>query len=1555
MSDTHSTPAITRPSAVSRTSADAATRFDFKAAVARQFAGRPTLRDVLDARLLALLKKKYPVLARVTPALTTSNALELLVPDPTHASWQRKPLLDVTLQAMLDGARLGLDPVHGRPFGFSLATPHVFPDESDRFEYLHISGNDAELDDLLLTLPEYWCQAQVDYWCAAGSAGASRDRWLQLVLKMALLQNLPLQNLDTYQQRLVHGLLGPVTQPPSTFAVTADMALKGERFSEMQTGLLVTGEWDEREVVLWCLPSSVIRAFDSLDDFAVALGHELGKRHLFDEMAWHRQALEGDVFAQQAALMLESMLARAQRCMGSRTKSAAEKASLIDALSDPAHWFIEGYHEAPGRQALLPPGVANAGPTSRFAYQDAVFEMALTQATSKGAGALEGIQDLRSYTRENVRQALLNDYPHAVGFSSDDVLLQLALAQGVPGGAGTGTGGGEPLVPMGEKSLTDFAIGNLGSLHGCVITGVKYRHDSSSLPTLTADYLRSLIQQVDIGGHYPTYVVQSMDAQQGRARRVECIGKEWRQALLFSALGARADGKLGDVGLQVVTDYVRGLSGATTKLMPLAYTDAGQSSQYDVVHGMYVLKCEAPARVILYRPLYGDRAVREFGDIKALELGIRQSSSLRTSVLQWMDRAARDHYHSDLTADTHLVHIGIDPGLLPEPAELAQRFWLGDVDSKLYNANRDWLVAIAEKEAPSTARSRWEILEKSAWLLFQTAAPLLRGPVATVAWLSQTIVSLSADISAVQEGDEFEVSQAVVDLLLNVGMTLLHLRLPRVDLGRPESLPGLAGELPGYPERWDAPVEPTQGKVGLPGPVTDTELDFSWRGNAGFNWIAPQQRQVLRELRVTVDLNGVEPLKQGETRGLHEIDGRFYAVMASDIYPVGLFEGGVRIVDALGQPQAWIKWQAGAWRIDTSIRLAGGGPKTRRQLKQEENEREVKRLMDEDRRLITEMNALDIDYQKHLGAFKKASESLKTLEAKAPRDDADETQLTVLKSLRSQARMRVVGDLKVMVKKGIEHDKVVTAIESIRVCDPDLPDSITKQRNATREELISRCEVYYNELTNLINDAQVPTLIDQMAALPVSPEEIERYRSTYSTLEAVITWEGELLTLSREFDALLEDTLKDDSIKFKQGNKHAELTQIIEHRRLTTIDVAFRRLLDLAEASLDRLAGVDEGVLINFDDYLAGADLASAGAAHGDLAGSDLSLSERIDVLTGVVEAYDQAEDMSKYLASLGGSAIRPQRLQQYREALITLKKDATAALEEAVRELQLAEKSPLRPAVHAMRGGKRRMVKTPLGRCFVVQQRKVDGEDVVQEMDSRGTVLKTCRPQGDDLFENVPPQVPQPASVIDSSRLIGEGRKLVGEVELVIKMAKTYIDSDEPSGLSTVIDFHIEKLGKVKGQLSAVEPQHDLLEQLDEGISRLDMSRQDLLQALYLSTSHPSAESLRFLLAREQVTVARLPERIRLDDKDYLDTYEVRRKAQSQGRPGDGLWEVHLHYPALDTPRREFSKGHLKLWTQRKLGRNAQLRAGIERNELLLIYRGDVRLAQVEDLLPFD
>jgi len=63
-------------------------------------------------------------------------------------------------------------------------------------------------------------------------------------------------------------------------------------------------------------------------------------------------------------------------------------------------------------------------------------------------------------------------------------------------------------------------------------------------------------------------------------------------------------------------------------------------------------------------------------------------------------------------------------------------------------------------------------------------------------------------------------------------------------------------------------------------------------------------------------------------------------------------------------------------------------------------------------------------------------------------------------------------------------------------------------------------------------------------------------------------------------------------------------------------------------------------------------------------------------------------------------------------------------------------------------------------------------------------------------------------------------------------------------------------------------------------------------------------------------------------------------------------LWEVHFHYPAATTPVSEFSRGHLKLWSQRKLGRQAQMRAATSGRELLDIYRAELRLRDIEGVI---
>jgi hypothetical protein len=483
-----------------------------------------------------------------------------------------------------------------------------------------------------------------------------------------------------------------------------------------------------------------------------------------------------------------------------------------------------------------------------------------------------------------------------------------------------------------------------------------------------------------------------------------------------------------------------------------------------------------------------------------------------------------------------------------------------------------------------------------------------------------------------------------------------------------------------------------------------------------------------------------------------------------------------------------------------------------------------------------------------------------------------------------------------------------------------------------------------------------------VAVRPESEDEIRQYKAFLTSLEKVVGWEVDLVEMSGKLDVLLEETLKDRSIVFKdesgaKANKDKQLGEIVAQRRETKIDVEVRLLTDLAELSLDRLAQVDASVLEQFHNYLAGDGIKSAGAAHGDLAGSNLSLPEQIELLSGVVEAYDETLVLVDYLGAVGGAAIKADKLQLFKTTLTGLKNAAELELSQAVREKELEVPRLSRPPLYAARGGRRRLVRTHQGRSVLAEELEVDGKPVVQQRESRtGRVLKSFHLRGADWVENDTVTLDEALPVSPKHPDIGRkrARALMGEVDAVIKLAHKY-SPDEPLGLSSVIEGHTEKLKEALATLPRSAPDDELIEELDGNIRRLSNARRDMLTTLHLNTRHPTANSLRFLYQEQRITIARTQHRKALSSSDYLDVYEVRRLPEAGQTKGDGLWEAHFHYPNAATPARQFSKGHLKVWWQRKLGREAQLRAASIGKDFLEIYRSELRLHDVEDIMPFD
>lgn len=1554
---------------------------DFSTAVALQFATRPTLREITGQRALHILVARYPLITSAYPDLVSAAPLYLMRPNG-YGGWGVVPLVDVLLQALFSGQSLDFSDVNGLDHRLSLHPPQRF-DASQSIEATQdiaqvrivLDRLSGDFNDLLALLPELFRQALVEYWRAPSSAQVSRDRWLQQTLRTALLHNLGLQQLDAQEQACVRGLVAGASQAPPVFLVEVACERGGVRHTRTLPNLLVMGEWDERTVILWCAPSSVVRGFDSLDTFAQALQQEMAEQMRFDSMLFNRFELQGDVFAVQSAVLLDNMLATLDPTSVRASGGLQAQEQAFAALSDLSGTFIKGYVDHAGDAGVaLPRWLEQASSADCFEYQRAMLDLAADQAASGGASALAGILDLRAYARERLREQLLEDHPDEANYFPDDLLLTLSTARGVPGGAGTGTGDG--VVERRTLTLTEFAIGNLASLQGATLSAISHREQQLVMDWMTPQYLRQLVETVDIGGNYPRYVAQALDDPL-RPERVRHFAREWRAHLLFTALKAKLDGVISAAAYQCAADYSRGRIDAqlpSAMLMPLAFRAEAQATQVDSVVGMFVLYGVEPNVTLLYRPLYAEQPILEFPSPDAMMAAIREQGALQQTILTWMTPAARRVYDHGGFTEPHLLRPIDDTLQVPErpgPARFAAQFWHRDVDARLYAANRQLLLELADRQSISNAESRWAILTQGAWLLFDVVTLVLRGPVASLAWMVQAIATLDSDLPLLTRGTASERSRAVLDLLLNTGMALLHLHLPQVALTA--QVPAPASRVP----VGQSVVAPRQGRVHLPGTLGErpfSRLDFSWRGVQGFNVLDAQQRAALRQLRCDASLMGLRPEATGAAQGLYRIGTDYYAALGGDVYRVELSEQGARIVDAAGTPGPWLDYTLGQWRVDGGLRLRGGGPKRRVDAVRQQNQEDFAALQLQEISQVRQHNTLTRVFELGNQKMRTQAEQLDKLQALRERSLDQpggeallvtlDARITQAKASLDQVKEQVLDDLHALIESGIRLDAVLGQMVEPRFASQQTAPLVRQQRSSIRQELIDQSVVYYNEAVKHINALDAATSFNNVAVRPETPAERSQYHALRGLLDKEVGLLGELLQVSQSLDELLPQTLRDDEIVFKSEdgdrlNKEMQLGGIMERRRLNEIDLRVRRLMDLAELSLDRLSGVDEKVLVQAFAYLAGADLKSACSAHAELAGYDLALPERLTVLGGVLEDYSIAGARAAYLANTGGAAMNPGRLQQYQEALATLAQSAERDFAEAVREQELAQVRAPQPRLYQQRPGRRRVVQTQSGRSVIGQEVDIDGTPVIQQHEAAGSgVLKTFHRQGSQWVEDAPvdplEEVLSPVPG-DAGQAIAKARTVLAQVDSVIGLAKRYIRSDEPIGLSSVLEGHVDKLREALGALQRARGSDELIEQLGENIERLQGVQRDLLSSLYLTTSHPTASSLRFLLEEQQVTIRRTVQRKSLSATDFLDVYEIRRLPKRGKAQGEGLWEAHFHYPGEATPGREFVKGHLKLWSQRTLGREAQMRAAVSGHDLLAIYRGDLRLSQVEGVIPFD
>lgn len=1534
--------------------------FDFQYAAARQFSDRPTLRQVASRQLLKVLLTELPWLAYVTPALSDADPLMLDSPDPATPYWTTQSLLDRVLEALLGPGELDLEPIGERHYNLGLTADYRFAGSDSEFATRQLAGLSAPLNELLEQLPQRFCEAQLDYWRAKGCAGVSRDSWLQLLLRTALLRGLPLQGLDKEEQACLRGLISGGEDQPLVFVVQAKLESGSLHFQEKLSSLLVMGESDARQMVLWCAPSGIVRSFASLSAFGEGLRDELAQRYSFDSLSWTRCSVEGNVFAQQVSLLLDGMFERVDLLRHDNFADIDELERCYAWLSDPAAWFLR--YEDETAAVVPPPGITASAPQDSFACRAALLQLALHHMDADGVSALDGIQPLTEYASQKLSERIAED--HGDDTSPDDLLLDLYLARGVPGGAATGAGGGEPLVFVGSKTLTQFAIDNLASLKGAFIKQIRRKDGKASPAWLTATAAAQLVTELDIGGRYPAYVAAQLNDPAGRAERVVRFGKAWRSAFLASALTGKLDDRVSETGLQCVVDFCAGHVDPQTPRMtifPLAFRRSSTSTHRDAVRGMYVLYCAEPRRVLLYRPLYRQHTVCEYASLDALLEHVRDSSLLQASILDWMEPGARSVYEQGGFTEPHIVSVGIDPYALPErpaPALLDIKFWRNDLDERFYKANADLLIELADLQSTSTAESRWALLTEGAWLLFDVVTLAVRGPVATAAWLVQLLTSLQHDLTALEQGSDFDRPAAVADLLLNLSMVLLHAHQPNLE-GSREVLPGTfsfegaRGQTGVFSEVAVKPIE--QALI----PLVGKAIDFSWRGQQGFNWLPPAQRKQLQAMRSSVSVNGLRPLPEGMNTGLYHIDDNYYVAMSGDVYRVEVLPEGVRVVDGKGASGPWLIFANGVWRIDTALRLAGGAPGAAARIAAR-----FSAMHTQVTRLDLEIANVRLDVAKagsdvvsagrELEAVQRLRSGLQTQIGSAPATEElsglqslalkyDE-KIAALKTRIVQARELAATSLEEAVRKGQDRLGLLSTMAEAKYATPrriGAWDPVLEEHQATtRVDLIRDSQFVFNEFQTLADYPQLSVLQSNLDGTPLA-EVGEQYAALRDRLAIVADYQDRMLAMRIVLDDLLASSPDELVISSVIPEHQQTVGQLISERKFTTIQLRFHQVQNLADLALHLDAASGQQAVAAYRDELVGLSLRSAADAHGELDLANLSSEDQVVILQEAWDEYSAALLNSARMLRDGGELIEPAMLERYRQHVEQLKRDAGQRLVAALQQPALdaaGKRVPYRVSTE-----QQRVVRNREGQLMIGTQVEIDGQPVVEVREGfSGQMLATFDLVEGQWVQRVSkrPSLTEHSAPSDLPMWV---QALLDESATVRAKASDYVENDiKGSLLAQLFDQQLEKLDKAVDVVRDAGGNDALIRSLERDADTLRHEKRLQLTMLYTDTHYPSAEALRFLHGEGLIRVE-YTGRQTMQDGSVFDEYRIVRLPSKRN-----LWAAHFHLPTHDANAEDFTVGHLKTWSQRRLSSRLAAIAGQR------LHRGKLTLEQARGIIPF-
>ena len=1555
-------------------------------AVAHQFDTRPTLRSVVSGMLEEAIKSLYPTLA--------FNPAEAAVAEPISDNppqYRLTPLLDIALRHLTTGGDLDFTDKHALPCTLvDPATGHTLkpgPSPDALMPGIDMQAIELAIRSLRAPLKKTFEQALLKHFMGSADAhsqGANRWRWLSDTLRDTLTtaalkqpglnarQRETLDQVLTYPDR-AQRQAAKGDAAAQVFILDSSVSHAGGNASQLTPDLLITRQVDGRTQVLHATAAGVVTPYDSLHAFGQAWGKKMGDAFVFDTLNWKRQEPAGNIFDTQAAVILNAMVENVASIEVPTTGSLEALEQAFTQASDPSPWFVGAY--APDARELerlheqLPTWFGSASAAERDTYRQHALALASSVRRNNGRTFLDGIPDIRTYAEQQLDQHLAGK-----GYTAKDVEVVFKVPVGDMG---------SNYLERVKMSLVDMALENLSGLpkgemevhlHG-------QRVSDASLPKM----LKDLINTVDIGGHYPELLKRELldDSPAARDRLVRFIEQVPLQ-LAMQALELKLKGEAGITAqghafIEAVTQPGAGskwVDGQEITVRPLAFVRKPGATP-DVVANMFIIEPLAndSGPHLLYRPQLKP-ALLEFASRDALLEAIRKPGALQESVLAWLpDDKVRAVYGNGGFHTPNIARFTVfnefDPPATPKPTTLAvdgyaaastlrQDLLNGDLATHWFHSNANSLVTLAEGQSTSDAQSRWASYKELGWLLFNTLLPLMRGPGAMAGWLLQ-LANAENDIKRLSTANDPDPAGAMVDLLVNLGMTLTHIPVAEPTPTRTfepfKPGPEASNSAP-RPRQSHDPVRPAPTIHQAPGaPVTTglgggTAIDIRLSSPRG---LTPELRAHIDSFKVPAPTTPGTPIAEGIRKGLYQVDNRWYAKIDNHWFRVATDLDGPYVIDEHNKARtapSIARDARGNWYFDLAPRLKGGMPKTKDLQSKIKQNLEAKARTEADfqrgwqeRSKISKEHAASMEkVHATLAEYEQARKKLKTLHSLVNGNTSAErfapaysNQQKICDALRADLdqALEKLKPLTQSLMVASEHNIETLAPKKIGGID-DLSE-FKKNRSLEYQHslyaLIEIENVYVRLARDMVRHGADGASMAELTDQSNSGSE-QAYDEFVKVCEMGYRGTEILLPLRQTISSVFERWKNDSPF----GNKAADdylkqrYTQSLESRRLTT---QLNRLSFLKQLTTTWAARSPEDLA-----YFQMKRLLTEGLKTEILAFEDLrqykgyTLEERHATLTTIINKFKQVLSDSQLMQEQYPELFRIEYHQRFTELLNEFISEAETELVQVVKEEQfLLPAAPARTNQRA-KPQNQRVFRTEHQETFIgtlrpsEPGRTVDIIDVVDPGSGQPIASYSEHPgeRGWVKIVQGQPTAPRPASPPKSwSTYKSEAQNLIDgvpKIEKTILFQKKKLDDPlrrdtvNPRDWNDMLEAQANLLFEKAQQAQAA---HGDKPETAEWVARWRAAAEQMLQKARQHTADgylvqtPTAENVDYLWRHGFVDINLVRRDIPTRSGDVFTEYVVRKKNKI-----DALWYAHFHYPEKGWARDDFRAAHLKTPLQR-------------------------------------